>query len=182
MPELQHLTLLIPKPKSVHDTIPVSYLSYIHNIMHYHTSNKYHDVALSKFYIVLVQHTSWLSQVRRFSNNPITVDLFWLVTTHSLVDGTDIPKWTVSTLLSGLVLTWIWTQQVTPKHWYSAKQHYVTFQKNCLYNHRNNNLQLHLITVMRTSNVFIIAAKWISSTFYFTWRFYKKQQISKQYP
>jgi len=110
--------------------------------MYYHASNKYCDVFLSKFYMVLLQFTSWLSQIRRFCNNPITIDLFWLVTTHSLVDGTDIPKWTVSTLISELVVTSIWTQHLTPKHWYSAtKQHYVTFQKNCLYNHRNRNLK-----------------------------------------
>jgi hypothetical protein len=62
-------------------------------------------VPLSQFYIVLAQYNSWLTQLRRFYNNPITIDLFWLVPMHSLVDGTDIPKLTVSSFLSGLVLT-----------------------------------------------------------------------------
>jgi len=61
-------------------------------------------VSLSTFYVVFVQYTSWLTQVRRFYNNPITIDLLWLVTTHSMVDGTDIPKLTVSSFLRGLVL------------------------------------------------------------------------------
>jgi hypothetical protein len=139
-------------------------------------------VSLSKFYMVLIRYTSWLTHVRRFYNNPITIDLFWLVTTHSFVDGTDIPKLIVTSFLSGLVLIWIWTQQVTLKHMYWAtEQHHLIFLKRCPYSHRRKNLNVPLITVMRTSNVLKITATWISSTLYFPCRFYKKQQISKQY-
>jgi hypothetical protein len=75
-------------------------------------------ISLSNFYVVLDQYTSWLKQVRRFYNNLITIDLFWPLKMQSLVDGTNIPKLTVSSFLSGLVLTCLRTQQVTLKYRY----------------------------------------------------------------
>ena len=113
-------------------------------------------ISLSNFYVVLDQYTSWLKQVRRFYNNLITIDLFWPLKMQSLVDGTNIPKLTVSSFLSGLVLTCLRTQQVTLKYRYWAtKQNYVTFLQKCLYNNLHKNLKVPFITVMRTSNVFI---------------------------
>jgi hypothetical protein len=101
--KLEYLTLLIPNPESEHDKLPVSFLSYTSYIIYYHASNKHHDCFCVKnlhvacpihFLAVLGSH---------FYNDPITIELFWL-SWHSLVEGTDVSKLTVSSFFTGLVI------------------------------------------------------------------------------